>query len=79
MHSDGRCDSCGRLFHLRAIPQKRILMCVSSFVVTLPDDSMQANAIQNAIKALPVFEPGDAIGAQLPVVLETENGTVARY
>ena len=54
-------------------------MWVSSFVVTLPDDQSRIRAICDAIAAIPVFEVGDLIGTQLPVVLEVENGSSARY
>lgn len=54
-------------------------MWISSFVVTLPDDPVRAIEIRGAIESLPVFEPGEMVGCKLPVVLEAEDGSAARY
>ena len=54
-------------------------MWVSSFVVTLPDDSERADSVRNALCSVPVFETGPAVGCRLPVVLEAEDGSAARY
>jgi nitrate reductase NapAB chaperone NapD len=54
-------------------------MWVSSFVVTLPEDGSGACAIKEALRAVSVFELGEPVGRRLPVVLEAEDGSTARY
>lgn len=53
-------------------------MWISSFVVTLPEDSDSACGIRDAIDAIPVFEAGVASNRRLPVVLEAPDGSQAR-
>jgi nitrate reductase NapAB chaperone NapD len=53
-------------------------MCISSFVVTLPEEPAAAGRIVAALAAVPVFELGDAVERRLPVVLEAEDGSAAR-
>lgn len=54
-------------------------MWISSLVVTLPPLKEQAGRIREAIAAIAVFQPGDQIADRLPVVLEVEDGSQARY
>lgn len=54
-------------------------MLISSLVVTLPRNELQSAGIRNAISALPVFQSGVQIGNRLPVVLEVNDGSQARY
>ena len=54
-------------------------MWVSSFVVSLPEGTDEAAAVVDALQSVPVFELGDQIGRRLPVVLEAENGSTAKY
>ena len=54
-------------------------MWVSSFVIALPEDETEAGVIQDAIRAVPVFEQGERIGRRLPVVLEAKDGSAARH
>ena len=54
-------------------------MWISSLVVTLPRLEKQATRIRDAIAAIPVFQLGDQIVDRLPVVLEVEDGSQARY
>lgn len=54
-------------------------MWISSLVVTLPRLKEHANRIREAIAAIPVFQLGEQIADRLPVVLEVEDGSQARY
>lgn len=54
-------------------------MWISSFVVALPFQSVLADRICDAIASIPVLQPGQRFGGRLPVVLEVERGTDARY
>ena len=54
-------------------------MWISSLVVTLPPLEEQAGRIRDVIAAIPVFQLGKQIADRLPVVLEVEEGSQARY
>ena len=54
-------------------------MWISSLVVTLPPLEEHAGRIRDTIAAIPVFHLGEQIGDRLPVVLEVEDGSQARY
>lgn len=54
-------------------------MWISSLVVTLPKLEEHAGPIRDAIAAIPVFQLGEQIADRLPLVLEVEDGSQARY
>lgn len=53
-------------------------MWISSCVVTLDGKPDHSNVVIEALRSIPVFEVGQAIGQRLPVVMEAADGSAAR-